>query len=668
MFSPVPMMQVALVVLAGEERKVLRVLGQMGVLHLTRTVAGPGTAPLAAPDARVALARCVQIVTRVREVRQLLGIPAQSRAPSEHAMEGELDQDLALDVEQADAKLRVLGDRAAALVEARRDLGRQYAERVARYEQIAAFRGLDLPVDRLGQSAFLNVVAGSLPEREWPGLLAGLGPDMVAVPLPRRLGRQPVIVMAAREAWPVLDTLLRKAGFRSELPAEGAGSGTVDDLVVDTHCDAARVAAERDRVEADIARFAVDAASTLDAIESMAIKEQRMLEAGQMFARTQTAVLVRGWAPGPGITQLEQRLKTVTGGRCVVRVSAPSHAPEERVPVLLRHGRWLRPFERVMAAYGLPNYRDVEPTLFVALSYLVMFGMMFGDAGHGAVLALAALVGLAAARTAGMRDMSRLVLLAGVSSMAFGIIYGSYFGIPRFKSYGLWRDPLEGELLEFMAGAIAAGVTLLSVGLVLNVVNRLRYGDGPGACLGTFGVAGLWFYWGALILAVFHGTLAAHGALLPGVLLLVLAPVGAWAIQGPLAYARARRKGCGTLPGGVMLAAAESCLHGFEAAVSYLANTVSFVRLAAYAMSHAALLVATFAMAGEVQRATSGGHTAALAVIVAGNAVAIVLEGVVAAVQALRLEYYEFFSKFLHGEGLPFTPFRLEGGGPVVAG
>jgi V/A-type H+-transporting ATPase subunit I len=93
--------------------------------------------------------------------------------------------------------------------------------------------------------------------------------------------------------------------------------------------------------------------------------------------------------------------------------------------------------------------------------------------------------------------------------------------------------------------------------------------------------------------------------------------------------------------------------------LGYMANTISFVRLAAYAMSHAAVLMAAFVMAREVEKLSSGGGFLSVLVIIGGNLVAIVLEGIIAGVQALRLEYYEFFSKFFSGRGRAYVPFSL---------
>jgi V/A-type H+-transporting ATPase subunit I len=103
----------------------------------------------------------------------------------------------------------------------------------------------------------------------------------------------------------------------------------------------------------------------------------------------------------------------------------------------------------------------------------------------------------------------------------------------------------------------------------------------------------------------------------------------------------------------------ESMIEAFEAVLAYLANTISFVRLAAYAMSHAAILMATFAMADAVAETPAVGGVLYVAIVIGGNAVALVLEGIIVAVQVLRLEYYEFFGKFFSGSGLPFRPFHF---------
>jgi V/A-type H+-transporting ATPase subunit I len=289
-----------------------------------------------------------------------------------------------------------------------------------------------------------------------------------------------------------------------------------------------------------------------------------------------------------------------------------------------------------------------------------MFGMMFGDVGHGAILALGGLAMCFAARAKQLRDAGVLLLFGGMSSMGFGFAYGSCFGLESFKRFALWHDPLEGDPMRLMRSAIGVGIVLISVGLILNILNRLRCGDLLGACLDKFGLVGVMFYWGALALICKPAAIESSGLMYPAMAILLGVPLVGWALKEPLDYGlRRRTRTSDAEEAGWFGAISESVVGAFEAVLSYLDNTISFVRLAAYAMSHAALLAAAFTMAAEVKHISIGGGPLSGTIIVLGNVVALVLEGIIASVQALRLEYYEFFGKFFSGGGLPFTPFRL---------
>jgi V/A-type H+-transporting ATPase subunit I len=201
---------------------------------------------------------------------------------------------------------------------------------------------------------------------------------------------------------------------------------------------------------------------------------------------------------------------------------------------------------------------------------------------------------------------------------------------------------------------------MISLGLVLNIINRLQRGDVLGAFLDKFGFAGLLFYWGTLAILTNTRFFASRGLMGVSIVFLLGLPMLGWVVKEPAEHLLARRRrGRGEAKGGMGEAITESLVGAFEGVLSYLANTISFVRLAAYAMSHAALLVAAFMLATQVKEISVGGSLWSIVVIILGNAVAIVLEGIIASVQALRLEYYEFFGKFFSGNGQPFDPFRL---------
>jgi V/A-type H+-transporting ATPase subunit I len=185
-----------------------------------------------------------------------------------------------------------------------------------------------------------------------------------------------------------------------------------------------------------------------------------------------------------------------------------------------------------------------------------------------------------------------------------------------------------------------------------------------------FGLAGVLFYWGALALLLKYAALRTRGLAALAVVVFIFVPLFGWTLKEPLEFLRRRRTApppgaqhqarAGDPEGSLAGSFLESLVEVFEGLMSYLSNTVSFVRLAAYAMSHSALLLAAFMMAEQVRHVPAAGGLLGALVILLGNLVAIILEGIIAAVQALRLEYYEFFSKFYSGNGQPFQPFCLD--------
>lgn len=629
MFKPVSMVRLKAVVLERDERAALRGLGELGALHLVRTLAGPATAPLAAPDRAVELARCDRLLARVAELRRTLDLTATTTAPA------------VITLPHAEEIVQAFETRVAALGQRRQQLRHRWSEATITCERLTGYCGLDLP---LHEPAFLHFVIGSLPTENFEQLEEVTDKDVLLVPLAEQHGRQSLIALTGRQPWPVLENALHCAGFRREtLPS--TGSATVDSWVDEQRREVDRLGTELAQVNDELRVLAVSVAPALAEVEWVAGLERRLCAAEQNFPRTAAAVLVTGWVPAAAAAALAQRLRDTTGGRCAVVVTEPDDVTEDEIPVLLRQPRLFRPFANLVVGYGLPQYREVSPTFFVAVSYLLMFGMMFGDVGHGLVLAIGGLALLLAGRTASVRDGGLLVMCAGVVSAVFGVVYGSCFGLAWFKPYALWRDPLEGSPLELLQVALGVGVGMISLGLVLNIINRFRRQDALAGLLDKFGVAGLVFYWGAVLWVTGY---------VRGVAWLVL-PVLAWVLKEPVARVVRRSAGeSGWLP-----LLVESAVEAFEALLVYLANTISFVRLAAYAMSHAALLLAAWLLAAEVQRMSPANGWLSVLVIIAGNAVAIGLEGIIAAVQALRLEYYEFFNKFFSGTGRPFEPFRL---------
>ena len=630
MFSPAKMTRLGAVLLKSDARAALRSLGAAGTLELAESrelSAAPGETAAPAKD-------CAALLERLAEFRRATGTA------------GAAAQESCLSLAEARAALEELERRAEGPLKRRAVLTAELAGLAAAAEKLRPYA--DLPLPSGGEELrSLYCSAGTLPAQNYAGLAGRFPAGAALLPLAEKAGRLHAVALGLRSEAPALAAALKLAGFQPEaLP--GRPGLTLAELAGE-HAERLRACgAELEKTEAAIKALAAEAAAPLAAAERALNTEKSLLEAEAGLGSTGAAVLLSGWVPSDAAPAAAAAIGEASGGRCAVRTGPPG--PGGDAPVLLRPPRLFRPFVTLVTTYGLPRYGEVEPTVFAALSFLAMFGMMFGDVGHGALVGLGGLL-LALKGRGAAREAGPAVAACGVSSVFFGFLYGSCFGMEKFRAYALWRDPLEGDPMLLLRAALAGGAVVLSLGLILNIVNRLRAGDIYGAALGKFGAAGLAFYWAGLALAA--------GFARPRLMLPVMGrAVAAWLFREPALFFL-RRGGAEEEGEGFAAVAAESLVGAFEGALLYLANTISFVRLAAYAMSHAALLAAAWTMREAADKVWGHGSAAGLLTVIAGNAVALGLEGLVAAVQALRLEYYEFFGKFFEPGGRAFRPFKL---------
>lgn len=371
--------------------------------------------------------------------------------------------------------------------------------------------------------------------------------------------------------------------------------------------------------------------------------EAELEERAAGAVRRGAVTALAGWVPRADLPDLTARLAGA-GGAVVPLPSPPGVDP----PTLVRHSGAARSFEPIVGTYATVPYRDVDPTVAAGVAYIVMFGMMFGDAGHGLLLLLAGL----ALRAGWPRPLARLrqhwqlVAGAGAAATLFGLAYGEFFG-PTDVVPALWLDPLE-EPTTLLAAAVGLGALLLAGAYGVGIVNRLREGGWSLALYASGGIAGATLFLGVGLvvagwyagwgwLAVAGGTVAMMG--------LALAFTGLYVGSGG--------GGAGVGQAVVELVDTVTRLGG---------NVVSFTRLAAFGITHAA--IAGIVWTGTVALWETGpiGAAGAVVLFLVGTALAFGLEALVAAIQALRLEYYELFSRVFATEGRPFHPWQL----PVV--
>lgn len=334
----------------------------------------------------------------------------------------------------------------------------------------------------------------------------------------------------------------------------------------------------------------------------------------QDLAVTEDFCWITGWTSASEVSLLNRCLTEAGVSAQVEFLDAPG---EIRSPSLFDNPGWARPFEIFTRAMGMPNADEADPSSWVAVLVPLMFGYMCGDVGHGLVIALA---GLLLQRT---WPVARLLVFCGAASVGFGLLYGDFFGLEDVLP-ALWMHPLDDPLLT-LAVPLAGGALVLSLGLILNSIQLCWVGGQRLAWIAE--LAQLMVYWG-IVLAF----------LAPAWIVLTVAGVVSCFLYRLWTYRSVLR----------VLASFGELL---ENTLQLLLNTLSFVRVGAFALAHAGLSSAVFALADDLE------NTAArLAVLLIGNLVIIVLEGMVVSIQTTRLVLFEFFVRFFHGQGRAFEP------------
>ena len=324
----------------------------------------------------------------------------------------------------------------------------------------------------------------------------------------------------------------------------------------------------------------------------------------------------------------------------------------KKPPTKLKNPKLFKPFEMYIKMYGLPAYNEIDPTWFVAITYSFIFGAMFGDVGQGLVLFLG---GLVLYRTKHM-DLAGIISCAGVFSVFFGFMYGSFFGFEDILK-AVWLKPMSkmmdvplvGKLNAVFVVAIGFGMFIILICMIFNIINSVRRKDAEKTWFDSNAVAGLVFY-GSIVLTI---GLFISGKKLPATAVLVImfgVPLILMFLKEPLTNLVEKKSEIFPEQKGMFFV--QSFFELFEVLLSYLSNTLSFLRIGAFAVSHAAMMEVVLMLAG----ATNGGSPNWV-VVVLGNIFVCAMEGLIVGIQVLRLEYYEIFSRFYSGNGREFQPF-----------
>ncbi|MCI9590565.1 MAG: ATPase [Lachnospiraceae bacterium] len=313
---------------------------------------------------------------------------------------------------------------------------------------------------------------------------------------------------------------------------------------------------------------------------------------------------------------------------------------------------WLfKPFEMFIQMYGLPAYNEIDPTVLIGITYSFLFGFMFGDAGQGLCL----LAGGFLLYRAKKMSLAAIISCCGFFSTIFGLLFGSIFGFEEIIE-PLWLRPAQamtnlpfiGKLNTVFIVAVAMGMGIILLTMILNIINAYKAHEPVESWFDTNGIAGFVFYASLVITVILYMT----GKSLPATFVLVvmfLIPLALIFLKEPLTAVVEKK--AEKIEGGKGMFVVQGFFEMFEVLLSYFSNTLSFVRVGAFAVSHAAMMEVVLMLAG-----VESGNPNWL-VVVLGNLFVCGMEGLIVGIQVLRLEYYELFSRFYRGTGRPFKPY-----------
>jgi V/A-type H+-transporting ATPase subunit I len=544
-------------------------------------------------------------------------------------------------------------------------------------EESRSFSSLNAPFKDFDQLSYLTLRIGHIDPKGHSDLQEHLADRAIVIPL----GDDRVLAAASRKGRFALDTELKKHSFAPmTIPEEFKGIPA--EMIATLENRLARVSEELRRLETQKADLQSRSSAEFRSLASSYTMAYIIEEIKKRLIGTKTAFLLTGWVPAARIPEIARNLSAITEGRISLKTFDPEEIEtvqkgEEKVPVSLKHTGFVKGFERLVFAYGAPAYGAIDPTPFVAVFFTVFFGIMFGDFGQGLVLFLLGILtgekGLK--KLAGLRVYSKPLISVSIASMLMGLLTGEFFandtllaGPTRavLQLFGVENPQVPilhlmpsthsiGTIFIFFGFTIALGVILNSIGLWLNVINRFALKQYDKAVFSKTGLAGIAIFWYALFIAVrcaLGGSLMWFDALGLGVpLVCIVAAHPLWRLikgKRPL------------LTEGFFLFCIEGVVEILEVLSSYISSTVSFVRVGAFAVSHAVLSFVVFYLADMVSRVPVG-PLFSVVIICVGNGIIILLEGMIVAIQVARLQYYEFFSKFFTEMGAEFQPFRFRG-------
>ena len=645
MFFSKAMTEIELIVPSKDLLGVMKVISGWGAFHQADSsypalAGGPGPNT----DWQERASTYAGLERRVQGVMQTLGVE-DGKPPSTDLQDVAEVEAVTPMLERIEAEVKQTTDELAGAQKRAEELE-------SNLRQLEPVADIDLNLASLRKSHFLMSMLGLMPAANVDRLQTSLGRVPHLFLVLRQDSQKPVVWLAGTQGNADIIERAARSAYLEPLALPEKYEGTPRQVIDSLRRELEETHRKIDQLkvrQAELARTRRDELVTL----LWQIHASRTLtEAIVRFGKLRHTYVMVGWVPTDDLESLTRRIKIASRETLIESVPTSRHGDNRQVPVALTNSRWLRPFQMLVTTYARPRYGEIDPTWLIAVTFPLLFGAMFGDVGHG--LLLAALGGLIVSRKVkalnSLGSLGGLIVVCGLVAVVFGFLYGSVFGYEDVIP-ALWLEPSK-DPLTILGVAVGAGVILLTLGFVIGMINAAISRDWPRLFLGQGGLPAFVLYWSIL-------GAAASGlgfVRLPFLLFLVLAIISALMIMFSELLIRLVEGDRPLIEGPLWVYGFQAVMELVESVITFLSNTLSYIRIGAFATAHGVLSLVIFVLAGLAGPTSSPLYWI---VIVIGNVFIVGFEGLIVGIQAMRLSYYEFFSKFFTGGGMRFEPLTL---------
>jgi len=522
-------------------------------------------------------------------------------------------------------------------------------------EKTRHFVGLGIDIDKIHQCEYIVTRFGRLTNESYKKLSAYSDNPYVEFFPCTHDGRYYWGVYAAPlEEAPKIDRIFSRLYFE-KVDITGM-KGTPKEYITELESEIIKLKQEEKDIDSSVSEYVKEHELHMLELFTSLCKHQAYLSIKNHACKYHNSFVLIGWIPANQEGTVLKALDNIDSVE--ITFTKASEERKHSPPVKLKNIFFFKPFEYYTEMYGMPGYSEIDPSWFIALTYTLLFGIMFADVGQGILLLLAAIFMYKKRKM----PIGALLIPCSICSTIFGFIFGSVFGFEDlldpvyrdvFHMDGKPFDVLEGQTtMMLIYSAVGIGIALLIIAMMLNVISCFKRKDIGGALFGVNGLAGLTFYsslLAGLVVPILTGVQIMNTLY---VLLLIVLPLVLIFLREPLTRLIEGERPI--IEGSIGSFITDNIFEMFEVALSYVTNTMSFLRVGAFILVHAGMMKVVFVLA---EMFSPVGY---VITVIVGNIIVMALEALLVGIQVLRLEYYEMFSRFYIGDGRKYEPVTVE--------